>query len=194
MCSRRSIPSQDCRVVAETQKLRCLLEAILEATPPFIFCFIRHLPRPTFSHSMAQPSTGFAISLADVKAAATNIDGVATRTPVMTSRFMDDLSGRSLFFKCELFQRGGAFKFRGAVCAPINAFTPSSQITLRAVRQGAHHLCTLRLSAPHSAVQRHRSSRSCCRDDCDAQLRQPRASSCAGGAGGWEERAYCDAV
>jgi len=36
------------------------------------------------------------------------------RTPVMTSRTLDGLASASLFFKCENFQRAGAFKFRGA--------------------------------------------------------------------------------
>lgn len=38
-------------------------------------------------------------------------------TPVLTSHALDELSGRDLFFKCELFQRVGAFKFRGAINA-----------------------------------------------------------------------------
>lgn len=58
-----------------------------------------------------------AISLDDVKTAARNIKGEANLTPVMTSRTMDSRSGRNLFFKCELFQRVGAFKFRGALNA-----------------------------------------------------------------------------
>jgi threonine dehydratase len=50
---------------------------------------------------------------ADVEAAARRLDGVAIRTPVMTSRTADAATGASLFFKCENFQRMGAFKFRG---------------------------------------------------------------------------------
>src|SRR6185503_1549053 len=38
----------------------------------------------------------------------------AHRTPVLTSSTLDALSGRKLFFKCEMFQKIGAFKFRGA--------------------------------------------------------------------------------
>jgi threonine dehydratase len=51
---------------------------------------------------------------ADVEAAARRLHGHAHRTPVMTSRTADETSGASLFFKCENFQRMGAFKFRGA--------------------------------------------------------------------------------
>ena len=51
---------------------------------------------------------------ADVEAAARRIDGQAHRTPVLTSRTVDELFGAQVFFKCENFQRMGAFKFRGA--------------------------------------------------------------------------------
>ncbi|MDX1623528.1 MAG: pyridoxal-phosphate dependent enzyme [Gemmatimonadota bacterium] len=50
----------------------------------------------------------------DVVAARDRIAGHAHRTPVMTSRLLDERTGRRLFFKCENLQRGGAFKIRGA--------------------------------------------------------------------------------
>ncbi|MCI0698210.1 threo-3-hydroxy-L-aspartate ammonia-lyase [candidate division KSB1 bacterium] len=50
----------------------------------------------------------------DIKAAAARLQGVAHRTPVLTSSFLNGLTGNHLFFKCENFQRAGAFKFRGA--------------------------------------------------------------------------------
>jgi threo-3-hydroxy-L-aspartate ammonia-lyase len=54
------------------------------------------------------------IELADVRAAAARLEGVAHRTPVFTSRTLDALAGGSVHLKAECFQRGGAFKFRGA--------------------------------------------------------------------------------
>lgn len=54
------------------------------------------------------------IGLADVQAAAQRIRPIAHRTPVFTSRTFDTRSGVQAFFKCENFQRGGAFKIRGA--------------------------------------------------------------------------------
>ncbi len=54
------------------------------------------------------------ISYADVAAAAATIEGVATHTPVLTSRYVDQSVGARVYFKCENFQRVGAFKFRGA--------------------------------------------------------------------------------
>lgn len=51
---------------------------------------------------------------ADVAAAALRIAGHAHRTPVLRSTTADERLGAQLFFKCENFQRAGAFKFRGA--------------------------------------------------------------------------------
>ncbi len=54
------------------------------------------------------------IELADVQAAAQRLHGVAHRTPVLRSRTLDALAEASVYVKAECFQRGGAFKFRGA--------------------------------------------------------------------------------
>ena len=53
-------------------------------------------------------------TFADVESAAAQIAGAAHRTPVATSRTINARTGADLFFKCENFQRAGAFKFRGA--------------------------------------------------------------------------------
>lgn len=54
------------------------------------------------------------ITLADVESAARRLEGVAHRTPVLTSRTLDAATGARVFLKAENLQRGGAFKFRGA--------------------------------------------------------------------------------
>jgi threo-3-hydroxy-L-aspartate ammonia-lyase len=54
------------------------------------------------------------VAYADVEAAAARLEGVAHRTPVATSSHFDALAGCEAYFKCENFQRMGAFKFRGA--------------------------------------------------------------------------------
>ncbi|HEX9938172.1 MAG TPA: threo-3-hydroxy-L-aspartate ammonia-lyase [Longimicrobium sp.] len=51
---------------------------------------------------------------ADVRAAAERLRGAANVTPVMRSRTLDEMTGAAVMLKCENFQRGGAFKFRGA--------------------------------------------------------------------------------
>jgi threonine dehydratase len=54
------------------------------------------------------------ISIEDVRSAAGRLEGIAHRTPVLTSRTLDREVGARVFCKAECFQRGGAFKFRGA--------------------------------------------------------------------------------
>src|SRR6202142_4164125 len=56
------------------------------------------------------------ILLSDIQAAAERTRHIVRRTPVFTSRTFDTLAGSNVnvFFKCENFQRGGAFKIRGA--------------------------------------------------------------------------------
>ncbi|UUZ68632.1 pyridoxal-phosphate dependent enzyme [Polaromonas sp. P2-4] len=68
----------------------------------------------------------------DVIAAAQRLDGHAHRTPVLRSRTADDRLKASVFFKCENFQRMGAFKFRGA----FNALS----LQRRAAQGRGHHL------------------------------------------------------
>ena len=67
------------------------------------------------SDRIARPMTDIPLpTYDDVVAAAKRIEGVARRTPVHTSRTLDEWLGARLFLKCENFQRAGAFKFRGA--------------------------------------------------------------------------------
>ena len=53
----------------------------------------------------------------DVNYASTILEGVAHKTPLQTSRTLNDQLGVNVFIKCENFQRGGAFKFRGGYTA-----------------------------------------------------------------------------
>ena len=62
----------------------------------------------------------------DVIAAALRLEGQAHRTPVLHSRTADDRLGARVFFKCENFQRTGAFKFRGAFNA-LSKFSPAQR-------------------------------------------------------------------
>jgi threonine dehydratase len=59
------------------------------------------------------PMRKYSASIDDVRAAAKRIKGIVHRTPVLTNKTLDRLAGRKLFFKCENFQKIGAFKFRG---------------------------------------------------------------------------------
>ncbi len=57
------------------------------------------------------------LSITDVRDAAERIRPFVLRTAVQTSQTLDKLAGRSVFCKCELFQKTGAFKYRGATNA-----------------------------------------------------------------------------
>jgi threo-3-hydroxy-L-aspartate ammonia-lyase len=70
------------------------------------------------------------VSFEDVRAAAARLDGVAHRTPVLTSSTLDSMVGATVLAKAECFQRVGAFKFRGAYNA-IAALDP--QVRARGV-------------------------------------------------------------
>lgn len=63
---------------------------------------------------------------ADVQAAAQRLAGHAHKTPVMTSRTLNQQLGAEVFFKCENLQRMGAFKFRGAFNA-LSRFSPAQR-------------------------------------------------------------------
>lgn len=79
-----------------------------------------------------------AISFDDISAAALRLHGVAHRTPVMTSRTADQITGAKLFFKCENLQRMGAFKFRGAYNALAQFTSEQRRAGVIAFSSGNH--------------------------------------------------------
>lgn len=62
------------------------------------------------------------LTFADIEDAATRLKGIAHRTPIITSRTLDDLIGARVYLKAENLQRMGAFKFRGGYNA-VNTLT-----------------------------------------------------------------------
>ena len=54
------------------------------------------------------------VTLADIRAARDELEGVAVRTPMEESRWLSALTGSSVRLKCENLQRTGSFKARGA--------------------------------------------------------------------------------
>jgi threonine dehydratase len=91
-------------------------------------------------------TTELAIGFADVAAAAGRLRGVAHRTPARTSRTADERTGASVFFKCENFQRMGAFKFRGAYNA-LARFTAEQRKTGVIAFSSGNHAQAVALSA-----------------------------------------------
>jgi len=66
-------------------------------------------PIPTISDTPSLP-----VTYTDIEAASQRLAGVGNRTPVITSKTVNELTKAQVFFKCENFQRTGSFKFRGA--------------------------------------------------------------------------------
>ena len=87
-----------------------------------------------------------AIGFDDIQQAASRLAGVAHRTPVLRSRSADERTGAQLFFKCENFQRMGAFKFRGAYNA-LSRFTPGQKRAGAIAFSSGNHAQAVALSA-----------------------------------------------
>lgn len=79
-----------------------------------------------------------AISYEDIAAAHRRLQGVAHRTPVIRSQTVNGLTGASVFFKCENFQRMGAFKFRGAYNALSKLTDAQKRLGACAFSSGNH--------------------------------------------------------
>ncbi|MBW7995151.1 MAG: pyridoxal-phosphate dependent enzyme, partial [Candidatus Glassbacteria bacterium] len=88
----------------------------------------------------------------DVAAAAGRIRDAANRTPVFTSRTLDNISGARVYLKCENLQRAGAFKFRGA----FNALSMLSAVEKSAgvvTHSSGNHAQALALAAREAGVR-----------------------------------------
>lgn len=106
------------------------------------------------------------LSLDSVQDAARQLEGVAHRTPIITSHTLDDLCGAKVFLKCENFQRVGAFKFRGAFNV-ISRLSPAElergvaawssgnhaqAVSLAAAMMGSHATIIMPADAPEAKV------------------------------------------
>lgn len=85
-------------------------------------------------------------SLADIRAAAARIAPYAHRTPVLTSASLDAMTGAKLFFKCENFQKAGAFKFRGA-CNAVFSLPEDAAKRGVVTHSSGNHAAALALAA-----------------------------------------------
>ncbi len=96
------------------------------------------------------PAPGFE----DIKQAHDRIRHLIHRTPVLTSRLINQRAGAELFFKCENLQKAGAFKFRGA----SNALAQLSQDELKrgvVTHSSGNHAAALALAAQSRRVTAH---------------------------------------
>jgi threonine dehydratase len=87
---------------------------------------------------MNAPVEPLPVSYADVEAAAARLAGHAHRTPVLASRTVNARTGAEVFFKCENFQRIGAFKFRGAYNALVQLDPAQQRRGVLAFSSGNH--------------------------------------------------------
>jgi threo-3-hydroxy-L-aspartate ammonia-lyase len=87
-----------------------------------------------------------AATSSDVRTAVLRLSGIANRTPVVTSRTLDERVGARLILKCENFQRAGAFKFRGAYNA-ISQLSPAEREAGVITHSSGNHAQAIALSA-----------------------------------------------
>ncbi len=93
-------------------------------------------------------------SLEDIWRAAERIAPHAARTPVLRSRSVDGEAGAELHFKCENFQRIGAFKFRGA-CNAVFALDDEQARRGVATHSSGNHAAALALAAQLRGIRAH---------------------------------------
>jgi threonine dehydratase len=94
------------------------------------------------------------MDLNSVREAHQRIEGVIRCTPVLTSRLLNDITGASLFFKCENFQKTGAFKFRGATNAVLS-LTEDERLKGVSTHSSGNHGASLARAAQLLGVSAH---------------------------------------
>ena len=94
------------------------------------------------------------LTLADIRAAHARIADKIHRTPVLTSATLDALCGAQLFFKCENFQKIGAFKARGATNA-VFALTEAEAANGVATHSSGNHAAALARAARLRGIPAH---------------------------------------
>ena len=90
----------------------------------------------------------------DIEQAHQTIQNYAHRTPVLTSSSIDKIVGASLFFKCENFQKVGAFKFRGA-CNAVFSLSQEEMEMGVATHSSGNHAAALALAAKMRGIPAH---------------------------------------
>ena len=95
----------------------------------------------------------------DMLEAHERIKPIIRRTPVRTSDYLNDLTGASLFFKCENFQEPGAFKVRGATNAVFGLNDDQARLGVATHSSGNHASClsyaAMRRGIPCNVVMPH---------------------------------------
>lgn len=92
------------------------------------------------------------VNFADIEAAYKRIKHIVNKTPVMTSRTLNGQLGAEVFFKCENFQRVGAFKFRGAFNA-LSQLSEEQNAKGVIAHSSGNHAQALALAAKLSGIK-----------------------------------------
>jgi len=92
--------------------------------------------------------------LEQIRQAADRIRPYVHRTPVLTCRTINDMVGAEIFFKCENFQKAGAFKFRGATNT-VFSLTEEEAANGVATHSSGNHAAALSLAARTRGVKAH---------------------------------------
>uniref|UniRef100_UPI00404872AF pyridoxal-phosphate dependent enzyme n=1 Tax=Algoriphagus sp. TaxID=1872435 RepID=UPI00404872AF len=90
-------------------------------------------------------------TLSDIRAAHARIQPFIHRTPILTSEAIDAIAGCSIYFKCENFQKVGAFKARGAANA-VMKLTPTEREKGVATHSSGNHAAALARAATVAGI------------------------------------------
>ena len=93
-------------------------------------------------------------TLDDMKTARERVTPYIHRTPVLTSEFLNELTGAELFFKCENFQKAGAFKVRGA-CNAVFGLPDDMLAKGVATHSSGNHALSLSYAAGRRGIPCH---------------------------------------
>ncbi|KAL2544054.1 Serine racemase [Forsythia ovata] len=91
-------------------------------------------------------SKKYAADISSIREAQERISSLVHRTPVLSSETLNSISGRKLHFKCECFQKGGAFKFRGA-CNAVFSLANDQATKGVVTHSSGNHAAALSLAA-----------------------------------------------
>ena len=102
-------------------------------------------------NQMIKDSDVLVPSIDDVRAAHARIKPYIHETPILTSTYLDELTGAQLYFKCENFQKAGAFKVRGASNA---VFGLSDEVAAKGVatHSSGNHALSLSYAAGRRGI------------------------------------------
>lgn len=95
------------------------------------------------------------VSLSAIQTAQGRLSGHARLTPVLTCSTMDTLAGAELFFKCEIFQKTGSFKFRGALNAVSCALEANPDTAAVVCHSSGNHAAAVALAAKLKGLEAH---------------------------------------